>query len=547
MGRRILTAREQHEMLSPWLEAARDDLSSVINEYRSGVGNLLDDPDCAAGECINHAPQFASLARSRGLDAHHMEFYWPRKDSFPDVARAHRRDSDYEDGPGADYWDANHQVSVINHHGEPHVVDWTARQLDPSASVPHIEPLSSYSQKFYEVSGPMWQRHAMLFPWRLASGEGPKSWYHASPHDLPEGTVLIPGGGESPWGGSMGDETLHDHVWISPDESDAHYWKDAIREETGKGHVYEVEPENARLYQEHDPDGYHVSDRAVIKRRLGMPWRTEHPDYQPADVAHNYNPDIGGAQGGGGHKNYLVGPANNVWWHGSGSGDIGGGDADFGLHVGDYQTAADNLNARLGLNPNHPQGRWTGQHSLAEAHPGSYDENGNSVPNHMGYHRFTHSDGSPMHGSYRPNVFPLAIVGPMGNTIDTAVSDGQAHALIRRQRTRPPKTPKGYYYINAGEGDGVSPETGIVSAVSAAVPSVSHIQKLDPTEHEHVAQEAHNNWYDQKYNNPDKGSYDMSKVDGMPPTSMERYQELQRQRKEQENGALEWRRRRRGN
>ncbi len=105
-------------------------------------------------------------------------------------------------------------------------------------------------------------------PWRTASGEGPKSWYHASPHDLPEGTVLIPGGGESPWGGSMGDETLHDHVWISPDESDAHYWKDAIREETGKGHVYEVEPENARLYQEHDPDGYHVSDRAVIKRRL---------------------------------------------------------------------------------------------------------------------------------------------------------------------------------------------------------------------------------------------------------------------------------------
>ena len=289
-------------------------------------------------------------------------------------------------------------------------------------------------------------------------------------------------------------------------------------------------------------------------RRVAMPWRTEHPDYQPADVAHNYNPDMGGTRGGGGRKNYLVGPANNVWWHGSASGNIGGGDRNDGLHIGDYQTAADNLNAVLGKNPHHSQGRWTGEHSLAEAFPESFEENGDSIPkidhSNCDYgdastwaRRFHHPDGTPMHGSYRPNIFPIAITGPMGNTTDTAVSDGQAHALMRRQHTRPPKTPKGYYYINAGEGQGVSPETGIVSTLSATVPSVNHVQKLDPVKHEHIAQEAHQNWHDHKYG-PRRDSYDMSKTEGM--STMDNYRELCRQQQEQENGALEWRRRRRG-
>jgi hypothetical protein len=284
-------------------------------------------------------------------------------------------------------------------------------------------------------------------------------------------------------------------------------------------------------------------DRVAIWHQA-MPWRTEHPDYQPADVAKNYNPDMGGIQGGGGHKNYLVAPANNVWWHGSASGDIGGGNRNIGLHVGDYQTAAENLNAILGPNPNHPQGRWDGKTSLAEANPESFDESGNSLPNWLGKHQFTHPDGTPMHGSYRPNVFPLAITGPMGNTTDNTVSDGQVHALMKRQFSRPPKTPKGYYYVNAGEGTGVSPETGIVSPISAVLPSISHIQKLDPAKHEHVAQEAHQNWWAKKQN-PDLSSYDMSKVEGMSP--MDEWNELREQQKEQERRALEWRdRRRRG-
>lgn len=272
---------------------------------------------------------------------------------------------------------------------------------------------------------------------------------------------------------------------------------------------------------------------------LAMPWRIEHPDYKPADVAKNYNPDIGGAQGGGDSRNFLVGPKNNVWWHGSASGDIGGGNASFGLHVGDYQTAADNLASRVGENPHHPEGRWTGTTSLAEAKPERFDENGNQKRDSSGYYSFTHSDGTPMHGSLRPNVFPVKIVGPMGNTTDTAASDGQAHALMRRQHTRPPKTPKGYYYINAAEGVGVSPETGIVSSVSAALPSINHVEKLDPAKYEHIAQEAHQNWR-KNQNDPDRSSYDLNNI---PPE--DRYQETIRQRKEQERRVQEWRKRRR--
>lgn len=287
---------------------------------------------------------------------------------------------------------------------------------------------------------------------------------------------------------------------------------------------YHDQPHTVEAHLDGDPIRHEA-------QKLAMPWRIEHPDYQPADVAKNYNPDIGGTQGGGDSKNFLVGPKNNVWWHGSASGDIGGNDSRIGFHIGDYQTAADVLRCRVGHNPLHPQGRWDGNTSLAEAFPDLFDENGDPVA-----HRpLKHPDGTLMQGSYRPNVFPVSIVGPMGNTTDTAVSDGQAHALMRRQHTRPPKTPKGYYYINAGEGEGVSDETGIVHAVSATIPSVSHIRKLDPAEHEHIAQEAHDNWF----------NYEKNRRSVVHSPRIMTHQEWRRLWQEQERRVLEWRNRRR--
>lgn len=359
-------------------------------------------------------------------------------------------------------------------------------------------------------------------------GRGP--WYHVSPHDLPVGTVLTPGGGQSMWdevpheqGGNQGaPKTTHgpkisDYVWIDGDREASDFRLDHYRQMSpdGQAHQYEVDTD----HEPEDYNGEYAVPQATIKRRvsrrIAMPWRIEHPDYQPADVAHDYDPDVGSVRGGGDSRNYLIGPANNVWWHGSASGDVGGGDRDIGLHVGDYQTAAETLDNILGPNPLHPAGRWIGQHSLSEAYPGHYDEKGNSLKNHL----FTHPDGTPMHGSYRPNVFPVAIVGPMANTTDTAVSDGQAHAMMQRQYLQLPKTQKGYYYINAGEGLGQSPETGIVYSVSATVPSASHFEKLDPKKYKHIAEEA-SNWE----------TYD-------PPNFSDE------EREEQERGVREWRNR----
>lgn len=281
-----------------------------------------------------------------------------------------------------------------------------------------------------------------------------------------------------------------------------------------------------------EPDAKNIVAQAN-RLLLAMPWRTQHPDYQPADVAKNYNPDIGGTQGGGDSRNFLVGPKNNVWWHGSATGNIGGNESPIGFHIGDYQTAADALRGRVGRNPLHPQGRWDGKTSLQQAFPDSFKENG--YPDHS----WTHPDGTPMHGSYRPNVFPITVTGPMGNTTDNALSDGQAHALMRRQHTRPPKTPKGYYYINAGEGQGASPETGIVHSVSATVPTTDHVQKLDPAEHEHIAQQAHQNWYEweSRPRGPNFGPY--QRVKGLYGEELQK--EYKRQQQEQERRVMEWR------
>lgn len=78
-------------------------------------------------------------------------------------------------------------------------------------------------------------------------------WYHASPHDLPEGTQLTPGGGGATsqdfYDMGYGDDTgtLQDmgagragHVWLSPTEDDVHFWSAALN----APHIYEVEPDD---------------------------------------------------------------------------------------------------------------------------------------------------------------------------------------------------------------------------------------------------------------------------------------------------------------
>lgn len=93
-------------------------------------------------------------------------------------------------------------------------------------------------------------------------------YYHGSPHELPIGTVLVPGGpeGKSEWGtdGLMG-------VWVTSDLVIAHQFMGAAPEMhrfNPKGHIYEVEPIGEVMPHRRDRNprrGYCPSARIVAE------------------------------------------------------------------------------------------------------------------------------------------------------------------------------------------------------------------------------------------------------------------------------------------
>ena len=108
--------------------------------------------------------------------------------------------------------------------------------------------------------------------------DGP--WYHASPHDMPDGTVLIPGGpGEATsqefyddgWGEDRGllfevGGGRASHVWLSPSLHDAAFWAMAL----SAPYIYEVEPDaddEPQPWNGTGSDGW-VSRGGRIKRRV---------------------------------------------------------------------------------------------------------------------------------------------------------------------------------------------------------------------------------------------------------------------------------------
>jgi GNAT superfamily N-acetyltransferase len=110
--------------------------------------------------------------------------------------------------------------------------------------------------------------------------EGPHdNWYHVSPHDLPEGTKLVPGGvGNSAtsqdfYDMGFGDDSgnLKDmgagrtqHVWLTPDLDDAHFWSAALN----APHIYEVDPhETPSPWNGTGTDGF-VSPGATIRKKV---------------------------------------------------------------------------------------------------------------------------------------------------------------------------------------------------------------------------------------------------------------------------------------
>lgn len=90
------------------------------------------DPDVCVGECATATGLFARHLSNRGVAEHHA-----REFDTPD------HDND-EDGHVF-----NHIVNVVPHPqtGEPHVVDWTARQFDHRAAYPVVAPLGDYQKR----------------------------------------------------------------------------------------------------------------------------------------------------------------------------------------------------------------------------------------------------------------------------------------------------------------------------------------------------------------------------------------------------------------
>jgi glutaredoxin-like protein NrdH len=99
---------------------------------------------------------------------------------------------------------------------------------------------------------------------RLAMPQRQK-WYHVSPHDLPEGTVLKSGPGS--WAGLV-------HFTDSPEHG--RYWRENLaRDEFGdnfdgqEGHLYEIEPSEKPRANSRSFD--YVAPSAVVRRKVPMP------------------------------------------------------------------------------------------------------------------------------------------------------------------------------------------------------------------------------------------------------------------------------------
>lgn len=134
------------------------------------------------------------------------------------------------------------------------------------------------------------EQHEMLSPWKTAS----ERWFHTSPHDLPDGTVLTPGGGESsyPQGGG------HDRVWVSPHLG----WWNQVKDRGW--HLYEVSPHQPPL--DEGGAGWSTPAATVMTRhaqQMLSPWHsaatywhiTDNPDFRPDP---NHRPELNTTMGG---------------------------------------------------------------------------------------------------------------------------------------------------------------------------------------------------------------------------------------------------------
>ena len=218
MARRIITAREQHEMLLPWTRTAMPASppeNMTLHYYPTD-------------ETIPEGSQFRAPAVEARLGNSSIgHLYWDGEGHPAGYSGRKRKPG------GIDFlWvDPNHRRKGV----ATAMYDF-ARQNDP-----RVRHAPQYEQTELGKQWSQWEksreattrRHEMLSPWRLASDR----WFHVTPHDLPEGTVLTPGGGESPYPQGGG----QDRVWVAPHLG----WWNRVKDRGW--HLYEVSPHQAPL------------------------------------------------------------------------------------------------------------------------------------------------------------------------------------------------------------------------------------------------------------------------------------------------------------
>ena len=111
-------------------------------------------------------------------------------------------------------------------------------------------------------------------PRTLHADRAGRKWYHVSPHRLAPGTVLTPGGGESPWGDEFYQAYPEraEHVWMEPEERKSH-WLDPYSAPYWYEVAPEGEPANRRDWE--DMDLGWVAPSATVVADVTPDWSDE--------------------------------------------------------------------------------------------------------------------------------------------------------------------------------------------------------------------------------------------------------------------------------
>lgn len=198
-----------------------------------------------------------------------------------------------------------------------------------------------------------------------------------------------------------------------------------------------------------------------------------HFDVGPSNMMVRHNPD------GTKHivftdpiysKEHLM----EAFWHGSGSGQLKGGES--GLHLGSKKAAKQALEARIGVPA---VGEWDGSREYGKTRlagqktikdKGEYVTGHNSRAPQEDYYPHEHPEGFPevsrgvsMDPYWKPDILPYAITGKMTDAIHKDFhANGRMKGLLKRGKAK-----SGYRYTNAAEDSG---------SISVVVPNGSFVK-----------------------------------------------------------------------